>query len=161
MKSRLHALFTGLIVAGLATIATTAGPADAAPATRLTPPVVTRYVALGDSYTAGPLIPVTQVANGCFRSTNNYPSLVARALAVPTFVDVSCSGAQTKDMTTGQLPGVAPQFDALTPDTDLVSVEHRRQRLLRVRHPRRLLPDAAGVRPDGRSVPRRDARRRP
>jgi len=122
MKSRLHALLTGLIVAGLATIATTAGPADAAPATRLTPPVVTRYVALGDSYTAGPLIPVTQVANGCFRSTNNYPSLVARALAVPTFVDVSCSGAQTKDMTTGQLPGVAPQFDALTPDTDLVSV---------------------------------------
>ena len=122
MKSRLHALFTGLIVAGLATIATTAGPADAAPATRPTPPVVTRYVALGDTYTAGPLIPVTQVADGCFRSTNNYPSLVARALAVPTFVDVSCSGAQTKDMTTSQLPGVAPQFDALTPDTDLVSV---------------------------------------
>jgi len=81
-----------------------------------------RYVALGDSYTAAPFVPTLQVAGGCYRSTNNYPALAAQALGVPTFVDRSCSGSQTKDMTTSQLPGVGPEFDALTPDTDLVTV---------------------------------------
>ncbi|HEY3016031.1 MAG TPA: SGNH/GDSL hydrolase family protein [Nocardioides sp.] len=85
-------------------------------------PEFQRYVALGDSYTAAPFVPTLQVAGGCYRSTNNYPALAARALGVPTFVDRSCSGAQTKDMTTSQLPGVAPQFDGLTADTDLVTV---------------------------------------
>jgi lysophospholipase L1-like esterase len=81
-----------------------------------------RYVALGDSYTAAPLVPSIIPAGGCFRSTNNYPHVVARALAITDFVDASCSGAQTKDMTTSQLPGVAPQLNAVTADTDLVTV---------------------------------------
>ena len=34
------------------------------------------YVALGDSYTSGPLIP-RQVDAGCARSDHNYPSIVA------------------------------------------------------------------------------------
>lgn len=80
------------------------------------------YVALGDSYTAGPFIPTLQIAGGCYRSTNNYPALVAGSLGITDFTDVSCSGAQTKDMTQSQLPGVAPQFDALTRDTELVTV---------------------------------------
>jgi lysophospholipase L1-like esterase len=83
---------------------------------------VTRYVALGDSYTAAPLVPQVIPAGGCYRSTNNYPHLVAAALGVPDFVDASCSGAQTKDMFTSQLAGVAPQLDAVTADTDLVTV---------------------------------------
>jgi len=85
-------------------------------------PEFQRYVALGDSYTAAPFVPTLQVAGGCYRSTNNYPALAAQALGVPTFVDRSCGGAQTKDMTTSQLTGVGPQFDDVTPDTDLVTV---------------------------------------
>jgi hypothetical protein len=44
------------------------------------------YVALGDSYTAAPLVP-NQVGMplGCARSDHDYPSLVARALAVSAF----------------------------------------------------------------------------
>ena len=37
-------------------------------------------------------------------------------------VDASCSGAQTKDMFGSQLPGVAPQLEAVTPGTDLVTL---------------------------------------
>lgn len=81
-----------------------------------------RYVALGDSYTAAPFVPSVLLANGCVRSTNNYPHVVARTLDLTAFVDVSCSGAQTKDMFVSQLPGVGPQLDAVTPDTDVVTL---------------------------------------
>ena len=58
------------------------------------------YVALGDSYTAGPVIPVQQPdPYGCLRSDHNYPHLVAAALGVGDFKDPSCSGADTGDMT--------------------------------------------------------------
>lgn len=83
---------------------------------------VARYVALGDSYTAAPEVPTTSPAGGCYRSDHNYPSLVAAALHPRMVADVSCSGAQTKDMTQSQMSGVAPQFDALSKDTDLVTV---------------------------------------
>src|SRR5918992_6012306 len=62
-----------------------------------------RYVALGDSFTSGPLIPVQYgTPLGCLRSTNNYPALLARRLNPGTFVDVSCGGADTADMTSAQ-----------------------------------------------------------
>ena len=84
-----------------------------------------RYVALGDSYTAAPLVPETDVTNGCLRSTNNYPALVAAGLPGTELVDVSCSGADSSSMVgiqqTGDQPQ-PPQFDALTEDTDLVTV---------------------------------------
>ncbi|HVW32598.1 MAG TPA: SGNH/GDSL hydrolase family protein, partial [Acidimicrobiia bacterium] len=62
-----------------------------------------RYVALGDSYTAGPGVP-NQVpeAGGCRRSDHNYPHLVAAALHLTDFHDVSCSGARTDHMTAAQ-----------------------------------------------------------
>ncbi|GAA2788285.1 SGNH/GDSL hydrolase family protein [Saccharopolyspora taberi] len=80
------------------------------------------YVALGDSYTSGTLIP--NVINlPCFRSDHNYPSLVTAKLAPRSFTDVSCGGAATPDMTSSQLQsGNPPQFNALKPDTDLVTV---------------------------------------
>jgi len=85
-----------------------------------------RYVALGDSYSAGPLIPTTDLAGGCARSNHNYPSLVARRLHVRTFVDVTCSGATTADLPGFQhpFPGsrVPPQLRAVTARTDLVTV---------------------------------------
>jgi len=84
------------------------------------------YVSLGDSYTAGPLIPVQQNdPAGCLRSDHNYPHLVAAALAVSTFRDPSCSGAETGDMTSPQdvSPGPnPPQFDSLGRDTELVTL---------------------------------------
>jgi lysophospholipase L1-like esterase len=90
------------------------------------PPAFDTYVALGDSFTAGPLIPETDVADGCFRSNGNYPALVAERLDIDQLVDVSCSGAQTEDLTgrqstAGQVT-VPPQLRALRPDTDLVTL---------------------------------------
>ncbi|MGI8524471.1 MAG: SGNH/GDSL hydrolase family protein [Nocardioides sp.] len=112
------ARMAGLFVAVLALAAGLAGPAAAKP--HGSDPIGT-YVALGDSYTAAPFVPTLQVAGGCYRSTNNYPALVAKAIGA-SLTDVSCSGAQTKDMTGSQLPGVGPQFDALSADTDLVTL---------------------------------------
>lgn len=85
-----------------------------------------RYVALGDSYTAGPLIP-TQVDLNCLRSNHNYPSLVAASAGSPSFADVSCSGATTNDILnsgSGQLGiSVPPQLAAVTSNTALVTVQ--------------------------------------
>lgn len=80
-----------------------------------------RYVALGDSFTSGPLIP-NQVSLPCLRSDHNYPSLVAAELDPAEFVDVSCGGATTRDLTGRQFGFVPPQYDALTEDTDLVTM---------------------------------------
>jgi lysophospholipase L1-like esterase len=84
------------------------------------------YVALGDSYTAGPIIPVQETTPpGCLRSDHNYPHLVAAALGVSEFRDPSCSGAETEDMTNtqGVSPGPnPPQFDSLDSGTQLVTL---------------------------------------
>jgi lysophospholipase L1-like esterase len=88
-------------------------------------PKFARYVALGDSYTAAPLVPETDVTNGCLRSTNNYPALVAHELTGTELVDVSCSGADSASMIGVQQTGdqaQPPQFDALTRRTDLVTL---------------------------------------
>jgi lysophospholipase L1-like esterase len=85
-----------------------------------------RYVALGDSFTAGPLIPRYHgTPFACLRSDHNYPSLVARALRAGEFVDVSCSAATTAEMFRPQrvLLGSNPaQLDAVTRNTALVTV---------------------------------------
>jgi len=84
------------------------------------------YVALGDSYTAAPFVPLTDVAYGCYRSSNNYPTLVAASLHIDDLQDRSCSGAQTKDLPGSQVTvrgmTVPPQFEALSEHTDLVTV---------------------------------------
>jgi lysophospholipase L1-like esterase len=85
-----------------------------------------RYVALGDSAASGPLIlPVDLSSPGCYRSQRNYPKLAAAQVGVP-IVDVTCSGADTGDMTASQgtdFGDVPPQFDALTADTTLVTLQ--------------------------------------
>jgi lysophospholipase L1-like esterase len=86
------------------------------------------YVALGDSYSAGPLVPENRTdPPGCFRSTNNYPAYLAGHLKVRGYTDVTCSGATTGDFFEGQrllLGGgrVPAQLDALSDETDLVTV---------------------------------------
>ncbi|MGH3317361.1 MAG: GDSL-type esterase/lipase family protein, partial [Nocardioidaceae bacterium] len=86
---------------------------------------VGEYVALGDSFTSGPLVPQTLAAFGCFRSTRNYPALLAGALDVRRFTDVSCAGADTTDMRSPQPTGFAAvpaQLSALSARTDLVTI---------------------------------------
>lgn len=96
--------------------------APAAPAARqaLAGPVV----ALGDSYTAGEMLPLnlTSQPPGCLRSPKAYPALVANALKA-TFVDAACSGAGVKEMVGSQqtyLGTNPPQLSALAPDDALV-----------------------------------------
>ena len=85
------------------------------------------YVALGDSYSAGPLVTtIRSDPSGCVRSTDNYPAFLAGWLSVETYTDVTCSAADTADLTTSQrlLDGkrAAPQLEALSEDTDLVTL---------------------------------------
>ena len=85
------------------------------------------YVAMGDSYAAGPLILPQSDLFTCVRSSINYRSLLAQRLRAKVFRDASCSNATTKDFTAAQ-PGfvsgsAAPQYDALSADTTLVTVQ--------------------------------------
>jgi hypothetical protein len=89
-----------------------------------------KYVALGDSYTSGPLVlphDTTWVPQGCGQSMFNYPHLAAPAISATSFTDVSCGSATIDDLYQPQdgLPdgGVnAPQLDAVGPDTDVVTL---------------------------------------
>lgn len=78
------------------------------------------YVALGDSYTAAPGEGPGNVAP-CNRSDDNYPHLLAQEIDA-TLDDVSCSGATLDDLTSAQAAGVAPQVDAVTPSTRLITL---------------------------------------
>jgi lysophospholipase L1-like esterase len=84
-------------------------------------PKIASYVAIGDSYSAGSLIPLTDVANGCFRSDHNYPTLLADDIGAK-LEDRTCSGAETKAFDQSQYPDVPPQGTALNQETDLVTV---------------------------------------
>ncbi len=88
---------------------------------------VSVYAALGDSYTSAPLVPTTDLAEGCFRSDGNYPSLLEDRLEPDQFVDVSCSAADTDDVTGPQATAggrgrVPAQLRAVPRDADLVTV---------------------------------------
>jgi lysophospholipase L1-like esterase len=81
-------------------------------------------VALGDSYTAGALLPINTGAKpaGCLRSAKAYPTLVANALGAP-LTDAACASAGVKNMTEVQptyLGTNPPQLSALAPDDRMV-----------------------------------------
>ncbi|MFJ8950080.1 MULTISPECIES: SGNH/GDSL hydrolase family protein [unclassified Streptomyces] len=112
--------FSGRLTALAATtgaaLVTLAAPAHAAPE-----PL--SYVALGDSYSAASgVLPLDPKASPlCARSTANYPHVIAKRTGA-TLKDVTCGAAQTKDFAGSQYPGVPPQLDALSKDTDLVTL---------------------------------------
>jgi len=111
----------GIIAATLLGIATmTAGTAAAAV------PGGT-FVALGDSYAAGNLIPASPAGSpaGCLRSTHNYSGDVQAVIRAGRYVDAACTDATTADMTRPQdtVAGTnRPQFDALSPRDSLVTI---------------------------------------
>ena len=119
------ALAAALLPLGACDAASTAG-GDTDPPAATPEPGLTQYVALGDSFTAAPLVPNTDLAEGCFRSSGNYPALLAETLDLE-LRDVSCSGADTGDVTGRQTVAggrgtAAPQLRAVRRDTDLVTV---------------------------------------
>lgn len=78
---------------------------------------------MGSSYAAGPGlgIPVPRSAPGARRTDANYPHRLASALDL-ALTDVTSSGAVTADLLYRRQFGQPPQADALTPDTDLVTI---------------------------------------
>lgn len=126
----MHALLALVALAAILTACSNAAEPEPLPARETGSPAGTptrydQYVALGDSYTAAPLVPPTDTSTLCLRSEVNYPALVAEAMPGTVLTDVSCSGASTRDTTTRQVGrggSVPPQFDALRPGTDLVTI---------------------------------------
>ena len=112
-------------------VTTSTGPSSASsssassPADRAAHPAMSgRVVALGDSYTAGALLPLDAAAEppGCLRSAKAYPVLVADALGAP-LTDAACASAGVKDMTAAQhtYRGTNPaQLTAVEPSDALV-----------------------------------------
>ncbi|WP_210650390.1 SGNH/GDSL hydrolase family protein [Nocardioides sp. SYSU D00065] len=85
------------------------------------------YVALGDSFSAGPFIGTMRTdPQGCARSRSNYPAFLAEWLDVASYTDVTCSAATTADlyapMTMFDGNTTGPQLDAVSADTDLVTL---------------------------------------
>jgi lysophospholipase L1-like esterase len=90
------------------------------------PVVPDTYVAIGDSGSAGPLIPMPDGPLGCLRSDHNFAHLAASRLPVARTIDRSCSGATTDTMRDGQqLPtgeSYPSQLDFLDARTKVVTV---------------------------------------
>ncbi|MEC3910471.1 SGNH/GDSL hydrolase family protein [Sphingobium sp. CR2-8] len=112
-RSALAALCPFILLAGCASTPVPS-PASIAPAAR--------YVAMGSSFAAGPGVTVSAdtPATRCTRSADNYARQLAR-LRQLNLVDVSCGGATTAHLL-GPWKELAPQLDALTPDTALVTI---------------------------------------
>lgn len=98
-----------------------AGPPGASP-----PPNRLNYVALGDSMAAAPGVPDPAPPADCRKSTNNYPSVLARRLGATQFTDATCSGAITEDITDHAQATkngmVGPQIEAVRATTDLITI---------------------------------------
>ncbi len=104
-RSRLVAV----ALAALAAVGLTLGAALPASATTWQDPRghELRYVALGDSYAAGQAI-------DCTHTPFSYPLLLDRLPGVKLVSDVTCAGATTTSVITGQIAAVNPSVDLVT-----------------------------------------------
>jgi lysophospholipase L1-like esterase len=120
-RSRRSGRARWLAVAIACAVFAIAGAATQAAAQTTTSPL--RYVALGDSYSAasGVLPPDPTAPPECLRSILNYPHVIADKIDAK-LTDVTCGAAETKDFFTSQHDGVPPQLNALTKDTQLVTM---------------------------------------
>ncbi len=113
----MHRRTLASLLAGTATVAAVAA---STPSHAAAGPL--RYVALGDSYSAASgVLPPDPTSPLCARSTSNYPHVIAEKTGAQ-LTDVTCGAAETKDFSTSQYPGVAPQLDALRRHTQLVTM---------------------------------------
>lgn len=85
------------------------------------------FVALGDSFAAGDLIPASPsgTPDGCLRSSHDYGADAAAALGVTRYIDATCNGASTASMTQPEqaLGGTnPPQFSSLAADDSVVTL---------------------------------------
>ncbi|RPA65623.1 SGNH/GDSL hydrolase family protein [Gordonia oryzae] len=112
-----------ILVVGCGADEGSSAPPSSAPRPTGTAPAATPYVSLGDSYAAGAGVLPVQADSPflCQRSAINFAHLVAAQRRWP-LTDVSCSGADTADLTTSQYFGIPPQLDALGPQTRLVTL---------------------------------------
>ena len=124
--------FRRLRLAGTAVIVAaalgTAGP-NLALAGQLRPagPVGGPFVALGDSFAAGNLIPASPSGTpaGCLRSSHDYGADAAAALGARRYIDATCTSATTRSMTQPEpvlLGANPPQFSSLAPDDSVVTL---------------------------------------
>ena len=105
-----HATVSALAQIG-ALLALVSPPAPAAPAA---PAVAGRYVALGDSYSAGTGTNAYRADPSCQRSRYAYPALVAQRRASLRLVFVACAGATTDDVLLDQVSRVDEQTRLVT-----------------------------------------------
>lgn len=107
--------FSAMVIACTAPTPTGAGSSDSL-----------NYVAMGDSAAAAPGVPEPAPPPGCDKSTNDYPSVLARRISPTSFADVTCSGAATDDITYRAQPtvggSVPPQIDAVDAHTTLITI---------------------------------------
>jgi lysophospholipase L1-like esterase len=113
-----------LLTAACQVSSSSTAAASSSPAPTKTAASVLTMVALGDSYTAGGLLPLQPGAQppGCLRSAKAYPVLVAQALHA-RLTDVACTNAGVAMMTGEQKTylGTNPaQLAVLKPDDQLV-----------------------------------------
>jgi lysophospholipase L1-like esterase len=125
-----HLLLAALVLAATGCSADGAsGDADALPDPVVDTEVTSTidYVAMGDSFSAGPFIGTMRTdPEGCARSKDNYPAFLADWLDVASYTDVTCSAATTADfyapMTLFNGGTTVPQIDAVSAETDLVTI---------------------------------------
>ncbi|WP_341268464.1 SGNH/GDSL hydrolase family protein [Gordonia malaquae] len=111
-----------VIVGGVVWMNSRGGPDDTSRAAE--PPArVIQHVNIGDSFAAGtgilPLQPDSQFT--CQRSSSDFATVLA-ARRGHHLVDVACAGARTEHLYRAQYEGAGPQLDAVTPNTDLVTL---------------------------------------
>ncbi|WP_395334100.1 SGNH/GDSL hydrolase family protein [Novosphingobium sp. BL-8H] len=81
-----------------------------------------RYVAIGSSFAAGPMLPPAKPGGParCGQSMSNYPTLLSEYFGM-VLTDRSCSGATT-DNVLGPWGDIPPQINAVTSQTRLVTL---------------------------------------
>lgn len=113
----------GALALGTAMPAAASGPGKGHGPDKRNSRAIHTYVNLGDSYSAG--VGLEPLAAGspavCRQAQGNHAHLLA-AVKGYRLKDVSCSGAKTTDFFSSQHPETAPQLDALSRKTDLVTM---------------------------------------
>jgi lysophospholipase L1-like esterase len=131
MIATVRAVSRGFRRSGAVALAAVGALLAVAAAPAIAQPAGAEYVALGDSFAAGPTV-LPQDGyhpDPCLQSGVDYAHLVAKDLDIAAFSDVTCSGATSANiLTTAQaayLPGgpsVPPQIEAVARSTALVTL---------------------------------------